>query len=292
MIPALRAMSLADLTIDDERSVAHVEVYRRLKLALGRSGHRFLIPAADGEISWDRVVFLNLTYWGGQPENGEEGHDAGAGAGGGGGDGDAGADVLCDRHIAADEVGHVAWHHVVARELARQGAGSDGAPSAGALFFSEAIASAFDLYLVGRLLHDMPDSDFITTQVPLIAERAETAGLAPSAVARLLDEICREPERAFEDMRALLLDVANALMACRGAVAAQRALGRFADHRFEPLLHHFEISNWILYARAYGAASLAQEAIVARLDGLLRQAPSALNWLADNWIDGDLAGNF
>ena len=138
----------------------------------------------------------------------------------------------------------------------------------------------------------MPDSDFITTQVPLIAERAETAGLAPDAVARLLEGIWRDPERAFEDMRALLLDVANALMACRGAVAAQQALARFADHRFEPLLHHFEISNWILYARAYGAPSPAQDAVVARLDGLLRQAPSALDWLADNWIDGDLAGNF
>jgi len=269
MVPALRSVSLEDLTIEDERSVAHIEVYRRLKQALRRSGHRFLIPVAGGAISWDRVVFLNLTYWTG--------------------DGDGGADVLCDDHIAADEIGHVAWHHVVARELARQSPGAtERPPSAEALFFSESIASAFDIYLVGRLLHDMPDSDFITTQVPLIAERAQTAGLAPAACARLLEEICREPERAFEDMRALLLDVANALLACRGAPAAQRAFAGFADHRFEPLLHHFEISNWILYARAYGARSPGGDAVVARLDGLLRQAPSALGWLIENWIDGDM----
>src|SRR6185295_18688984 len=103
----------------------------------------------------------------------------------------------------------------------------------------------------------------------------------------LLEEVGREPERAFEDMRALLLDVATALLACRGPVQAQRALDRFVGHRFEPLLHHFEISNWILFARAYGARSAEPDAVVRRLDALLRQAPTALGWLAEHWIDAD-----
>jgi hypothetical protein len=271
----LRAVILDDLTIDDERSVAHVALYGRLKQALRRSGHRFLIPTAGATVSWDRALFLNLTYWSGRP-------DADAGA-----DADSGADVLCDGHIAADEIGHVAWHHVVGRALAREVIGRADPPSAEALFFSESIASAFDLYLIGRLLHHAPDSDFITTQVPLIAERAHDAGLSRGAFAKLLEEVGREPERAFEDMRALLLDVANALLACRGAQEAQRALGRFVGHRFEPLLHHFEISNWILYARAYGARCAGPDAIVRRLDAVLRGVPTALGWLDEHWIDAD-----
>ncbi|HET6150936.1 MAG TPA: hypothetical protein VFH68_25595 [Polyangia bacterium] len=271
----LRAVTLDDLTIEDERAVAQIDLYGRLKHALRRSGHRFLVPTIGGELSWDRALFLNLTYWDAYASSAGEGEVT------------EGADVLCDNHITADEVGHVAWHHVVGRELARQAVGPAGPPSAEALFFSESIASAFDLYLLGRLLHRTPESDFSRTQVPLIAERAHNAGLSKRAFARLLEEVGREPERAFEDMRALLLDVANALLACRGPVDAQRALDRFAGHRFEPLLHHFEISNWILFARAYGARSAGPDAVVRRLDALLRQAPTALGWLAEHWIDAD-----
>ena len=276
----LRAVTLDELTIDDEPSVAQVPLYGQLKRALRRSGHRFLIPGAGAGLSWDRALFLNLTYWSGQPAaaravEGVEGVE------------DGGADVLCDDHIAADEIGHMAWHHVVGRELARQVPGPAAPPSAEALFFSESIASAFDLYLIGRLLTEAPDSDFITTQVPLIADRAHDAGLSRAAFARLLEAVGREPERAFEDMRALLLDVANALLVCRGPEEAQRALEGFVGHRFEPLLHHFEISNWILYARAYGMHAPGPDAIVRRVDALLRDAPTALGWLAEHWIDAD-----
>src|SRR6185369_16298942 len=117
----LRAATLDELTIEDEGSLAHVAHYQRLKQALRRSEHRFLIPSGGARMSWDRVVFLNLTYWG---------SPAGAGAEGEGG---GGTDVLCDDHIAADEVGHVAWHHVVSRELGRLGAAPaarEGAPVA------------------------------------------------------------------------------------------------------------------------------------------------------------------
>jgi len=289
----LRAVSLDELTIDDEASVADVALYARLKRALGRSGHRFLIPAVAGaQASWDRVLFLNLTYWSGPAGAGAG--PAGAGSSDGadtdGGEPDsAGADVLCDEHIPADVVAHVAWHLVAGRQLA------SGAPCAEALLFAEAIASAFDLYLVGRLLVDAPDCDFIATQVPRMAEAAGDAGLPAEDFTALMQAVCRDPERAFEDMRALLLDVATALLACRGAVEAERALGRFAAHRFMPLLHHYELSTWILSARAHAgppsstpdARSARAAAAVAAADRSLRKAPISLAWLADHWIDAD-----
>ncbi len=279
----LRRVTLDQLTIDDEPALARIDLYGRLKQVLRRSGHRYLVPASAGELSWDRALFLNLTYWEGyaDPERANATADLDAG-------GSGPADVLCDDHIAADEVGHAAWHHVVGRELAREAGGPAGTPSTEALFFSESIASAFDLYLLGRLLHDAPECDFNSTQVPLMAERAENAGLSRRAFAKLLEDIGRDPERAFEDMRALLLDVANALMACRGPFEAQEALDRFLGHRFEPLLHHFEISNWILFARAYGARAAGPDPVVRRVDAVLRAAPTALGWLAEHWIDADI----
>lgn len=264
----MRTVSLDQLTIDDERSVRGVALYDRLKQALRRSDHRFQIPAAGAQISWDRALFLNLTYWNGAHA----------------------ADVLCDDHVPADVVTHVAWHQVVSRQLARRAAGSSGAaaaaPTAEALFFAESIASAFDLYLVGRLLRIEPDSDFITTQVPLMAECAREAGLPEAEFASLMQGVTGDPERAFEDMRALLFDAANALFACADAAEAEAALERFGGHRFASLLHHYQLSNWILYGRAYAAP--ASGAGVGDLDATLRQAPVSLDWLAEHWIDADL----
>ena len=258
----LASVSLDDLTIEDEDSFSHVALYGRLKKLLRRSGHRFLIPA-DGEVaSWDRTVFLNLTYW----------------------NADQGADILCDRHLAADVVAHVAWHHVVSTQLAKL-VGAAGAKSAAALFFAESIASAVDLYLVGRLLGNAPDSDFVTSQVPIMAEAAEQAGLSSDSFSVMMDDVVRDPERAFEDLRALLLDVTMALFQCADAKSAQAALESFGGHRFAALLHHFQLSAWVLYARAYGSAEPAVGATNAihQLDVTLRQAPVSLDWLESNW---------
>ena len=93
---SMRTLTLDELTVDDERSFAGVALYQRLKQSLRRLGHRFQIPAAGEQASWDRVLFLNLTYWSA---------------------GEQVADVLCDEHIPADVVAHVAWHHVVGRGI-------------------------------------------------------------------------------------------------------------------------------------------------------------------------------
>jgi hypothetical protein len=167
-------------------------------------------------------------------------------------------------------------------ELRRQ---APGAPSASALFFAESIASAFDLYLVGRLLPRFPDSDFITTQVPQMAECAEAAGVPEAGFTAMLEEVARQPERAFEDLRTLLYDAAGALLACPTARAAQETLEAFAGRRFAPLLHHYQLSNWILYARAYADSGPGPDPLVTALDRTLAEAPVSLDWLDANWLE-------
>ena len=257
-----RLVTLDELTIDDRAFFTGVALYGRLEGFLRRSAHRFRVPAGGQTVSWDRALFLNLTYW----------------------NEDEGADVLCDDHIPADVVAHVGWHEVVRRELARRRSSPSDPPGAEALFLSESIASAFDLYLVGRLLARAPECDFVTTQVPLMAECAADAGLPEAAFSALLEEVVRQPERAFEDLRALLFDAATALLACAGVLEAQAALERLADRRFAPLLHHYQLSNWILYARAY-AQPLAADAVALEVDGALRQAPVSLDWLDRHFIE-------
>jgi hypothetical protein len=261
-----RPVTLDELTIDDRSSFAGVAIYGRLEAIVRRSAHRFRIPEGRRVVSWDRALFLNLTYW----------------------NADEGADVLTDDHIPADVVAHAGWHEAVSGELARRrGSPPDAAPSppgAAALFLAESIASAFDLYLVGRLLPRVPECDFVTTQVPLMAECAGEAGLPEAGFSALIEEVVREPERAFEDLRALLFDAASGLLACPGIVEAQAVLEGFGDHRFAPLLHHYQLSNWILYARAY-ANPLETDAAAIDMDRALREAPVALDWLDRHVIE-------
>jgi hypothetical protein len=254
-----RPATLDELIIDDRAPAVGVAIYQRLETFLRGSGHRFLIPEAGRQASWDRALFLNLTYW----------------------NVEAGADVLCDDHIPADVVAHVAWHELATRQIARAAGAS---PSSAGLFFAESIASAFDLYLVGRLLPRAAESDFLATQVPLMAECADNAGLSEAGFAALLEEVTRSPERAFEDLRALLFDAATALVACETAPAANVVLEELADHRFAPLLHHYQLSNWILYARAYADRSSGPDELVRGLDRTLREAPVSLDWLDQNWL--------
>lgn len=256
----LRSVTLDALTIEDEASFAHVALFAQLKRSLQRSSHRFHVPAEGSRLSWDRTLFLNLTYWSGEQ----------------------GADVLCEDSIAADEVAHVAWHQLAAAQLARDVA--PGPPCAQALLFAESIASAFDLYLVGRLWQNVPDSTFIATQVAIMAEAAEQAGLSEADFAAMIDSVARDPERAFEELRCLLFDVSRELLGCRDAPQAQQTLERFAGHRFASLLHHYQLSNWVLYGRAYAVAASDQEERVRELDLALRAAPVSLDWLTQRWL--------
>lgn len=253
----LIAQPLSALTIEDEPSFRHVGLYHDLKRALVSDGFRFLVPAEGGVMSWNRALFLNLTFWDAAAPN----------------------DVLAGPTIAADVVAHAAWHH-----LTRRAVGGD-KPSAEAMFLGESIASAFDLYLVGRLLGHAPDSTFLETQVPAMADAAEDAGLDAEAFEALLEEITDAPERAFEDLRALLFDACVALFPAGSVEAAAAALDSLEGRRFAPLLHHYELSNWVLFARAHAPADLA-DAGVRAIDQALRRAADPLDWLEKTWLPG------
>lgn len=248
----------AELRIEDEPSFAHVGLYGRLKAALAASGHVFLVPDDGTWVGGDRALFLNQTYWAS----------------------DASADVLAEASLNADEVTHIALHGLAKRAIV----GSAAPRSPRAYLFAESIASAFDLYLIGRLLRNRPDSTFIETQVPIIRDAAEDAGLHPDDFADLLGEVVDAPEQAFEDLRRLLFDTTSRLLECRHPITGHAVLESVADHRFAPLLHHYQLSNWVLFCRAYGTADADEEARVDLLDAALRTAPDAVAWIEANWL--------
>lgn len=258
----LATCTLGDLELRDVRSFRHVGLYGALEKILVDAGYRFRVLPDTGADRWDRALFLNLTFWG-------------AGEGG---------DVLVDRRLDADVVTHAAWHHLASRELHVDSS----RPSAAALFLGESIASAFDLYLVGRLVGHAPKSSFLATQVPAMADSASAAGLSEDDFQAMIESVVADPERAFEDLRALLFDVTTASIECRSVAEAYDVLTRFDGHRFASLLHHYELSNWILYARAYAAVgedARASDERARAVDRTLRESKVSLDWLEREWVD-------
>jgi len=183
--------------------------------------------------------------------------------------------------VPADVLAHAAWHHLAAEALA----GKPGAPlSAEAMLLGESIASAFDVYLIGRLLGHAPRSAFLATQVAAMAETARSAGRTKRQFQELLAGIARDPEGAFADLRRLLYGATLALLPCRGAGDALAALAPFDGHALGALLHHYELSNWVLYTRAYARKTRAPDRRARALATLLDGERDPLSWLTSAWV--------
>jgi len=253
---------LEQMRIDDEPSFRHVGLYADLKAVLTRAKYEFRILPPSSALRADRALLLNLTYWTAQ----------------------AGGDVMTEDRIDADVVAHVAWHHLAARALVpAAGAGAGARPSVDALLLGEAIASAFDVYLVGRLLGHSPGSSFLESQVPAMADAALEAGLDDDAFEALLGTLADDPDRAFSSLRELLFDASRALFEANDSEEALAALARFDAHPMASLLHRYELSNWVLYARAYGDPAPDTQARAA--DRAMREpGVVALDWLEARWV--------
>ena len=255
MAGGLRSATLQDLDCEDEAAFRPIGLYALLKQVLRKADYRFqLMPKTAPR--WGHALVLNLGFW--RPTGG--------------------GDVLVDEVVPADVICHIAWHQLAGAHLA------DGELplAAEALLLGEAIASAFDLYLVGRLMDRAPECGFIATQLPALADAAELAGVDADAFAKLLDGVRADPEAAFESLRQLLYQTSVGLLAATDADAALAVLLRADDHRFGCLLHHYEIANWLQHARAAPVNGSAQAARTADAD--LMAAPVALDWLERRWI--------
>lgn len=250
-------VSLADLEIEDETSFRHVGLYPELKSVVHGLGPTFLAPAEGTTLTWDRALLLNLVYW--EPGT---------------------SDVLTSRVIAADVVMHVAWHELANRFVSGDVEGH---------LLGESIASAFDIYLVGRLLGHSPESEFLESQVARMSEAASEAGVDEDAFQSLLTSASTNPEGAFESLRQLLFDASCALSCADTAERGLHILASFDDHPYAGLLHHFELATWVLRSKLASRAApsidlRAAERDARAVDQELRASGDSLAWLERAWV--------
>jgi hypothetical protein len=63
------------------------------------------------------------------------------------------------------------------------------------------------------------------------------------------------------------------------------ALAAFDRHRYAAILHRYELSNWVLYARAYARRGRKPDERTRAVDRALRaEKRGALAWLREAWI--------
>jgi len=255
-VELLERRSLDDVTVEDAATMRHVGIYRTLVDRVRRDGLCFAVPPATSPLAGeDPTRLLNLAFW----------HPGGV------------AEILPDPVLTADQLAHNAWHHVADRALGPAGR------SAAGLLLAESVASAFDVYLVGRLLGHAPDAPFLESQVPAMSEATEAAGLDEAGFERLLATMSEDPEGSFESLRSLLFDLSRALARSVDADTAAQVLLAHADHPFAPLIHHYELPTWVLFTRAY-ADPEAPETPAEEADRALRQADDPIAWLEEHWV--------
>jgi hypothetical protein len=265
-MPTFTSKPLRKLHLQDAASFKALPLYHALYNALCAAKYTFRVLPKQDTGRWDRAVTLNLTFW----------------------SADAGGDILVDNSIAPDVVAHVAWHHLASKAFSVIAHGR--APSADALILGESIASAFDVYLVGKLIRVAPDAAFLETQIAAMSETASAAGMSERAFEKMLMEMSENPERAFEDLRCLLFDVTTALLVCSTAAEALKVFHVHRKHRFAALLHRYELSNWVLYTRAYalGKRPYRPDLKLRRFDQAMRNAKISLGYLCQEWLSTDL----
>jgi hypothetical protein len=261
-MPSFTSKPLRKLHLQDAASFKALTLYHALYDALCAAKYTFRVLPKQDTGRWDRALNLNLTFW----------------------SADAGGDILVDDSIAPDVIAHVAWHHLASKAFSVIAQGR--APSADALILGESIASAFDVYLIGKLIRVAPGAEFLKTQIAAMSETVSAAGMSEHAFEKMLMAMSEDPERAFEDLRCLLFDVTTALLTCSTAAEALQVFHTHRKHRFASLLHRYELSNWVLYTRAYtlGKCAYRPDPKLRRFDQALRNAKNSLDFLSEQWL--------
>lgn len=139
--------------------------------------------------------------------------------------------------VAADQVVHFALHHLWHRRI-----GSDHPFD---LLFAECMASASDLYLLGKLSNGGEETDFLVDTLDSFGSYYEIY----SSESRLEKLVARILENPYQTMSAAVDYLFRLGVALLSPQINLEALARFQDDLLYPLAHHYNISNWILTIR-------------------------------------------
>ena len=139
--------------------------------------------------------------------------------------------------VAADQVVHFALHQIWDKKI--------GSAHPHTMLFAECMASASDLYLLGRLSQAGEETDFLMDTLESFGSYYEMYG-TEEQLEELVTRIVEAPFETMIEAAAYLYHLGCRLLEPSTDMGA---LLEFQDHLMYPLAHHYNISNWILTIR-------------------------------------------
>jgi hypothetical protein len=194
------------------------EIYTKAEIDLLRlslkmlANHRFAV-IAEGR---GMARLLNLLCW----------------------DAASGTEFLDDQEMPADQAIHMAIHQVIERDL--------GSTTPEHMLLAETIASASDLYLLGKLAKAGEETAFVTETMESFSFYYETYAAKAEHLETLLQAVLTSPFMAMSQVADFLFETGLLLFQPLSNAEALRAC---TAHAFYPLIHHYNITNWIMAIR-------------------------------------------
>jgi len=215
----MKRVSIAEITLEDraEYAAAGLDglVAAAVKLLAAAGVELGLMPAGKGS-----ARLANLLAW--RVEDGLELID----------------DLVCP----CDQVIHMAAHQWMDSEL--------GHDDPHGVLTAEAVASAVDFWLLGRLADAGREPDFIAETLESFTFYFERYGGGDRALEALLETVLAEPWTATSRLVRYLSETGSRLLYPTGPERLITDVGDLVGDDLYPLLHHYNMGQWIAAMRA------------------------------------------
>ncbi len=143
--------------------------------------------------------------------------------------------------VYADQVVHFALHQLVATRVSANHPRVD--------LFAECLASAADVYLMGKLIQAGIESEFMQETLTSFGAYYEMYAQDERHFQRLLEQTGETPFTSMLELIDYLERFCLVLLKPGEADAAQAELLPMTAHFFYPLVHHYHVANWVLTLR-------------------------------------------
>jgi len=149
-------------------------------------------------------------------------------------------EYLDERAVYADQLCHFAAHQLIDALL--------GSRDPYALLFAEAFASALDFYLLGKLIQAGEETGFLIETIESFTTYYELYD-SEDQLELVLTRTGEAPFTLMAEVADYLFQCAILLMSKADPGEIMQALGWLAEGPLYPLVHHYNVSNWVLAIR-------------------------------------------
>lgn len=254
------AIAMAELSID-RLPIVETDNYRRADIRLLECSiellraHRVAFVAMENGNGLARLV--NLLFW----RAGER------------------REYVDGSALYADQVIHLALHQLVDTLVSRS-------HPRGSLF-AECLASASDVYLLGKLMGGGEETDFLRDTLASFGTYYEMYAHGEGDLERIIRQLRDDPFAAMTGLASFLEFFCLTLLESDTGEEARQKLLPLTTHRFYPLVHHYHTANWVLSLRNRFTGAAPPPADLERLRARIQDGEEAFLSLFEQTIHAD-----